>query len=158
MITLPELNNKYTGLFEFEEINAGQRIQIKILSAYLIDATSGDPIYVTYEIERDHRSVPMDDFSRWLELADKNEKPFQRISYCGGLGIYQVVHNGEFFAYDDLPEETQDKIRSALELCDDKIISAIPELEEILLQEGQRTFTYKGRRQKVHPQLPNQDI
>lgn len=134
---LQKLVEKYRDSFEFRD--NGESLNI-ITKKPVCDnhPAIGAPAYLDYSIDKkDHRSVGLDDRSRYIWLRDNEGRRFQSASYCGGIGIWQVYEGepgvrGVPIAFSGLTDEEQKLVEGWVEDMDEYIFNEMPDLKEML--------------------------
>lgn len=129
---LKEIKDKYAEMFRIKKSKGW--INIKSVNPIRENhpAIQGH-VYLDYTIEqKDHRDATLEDRSRNVWLRDSNGKGIQSVSYCGGLGVWQVSQRGVPVAGGDLTDEEMDMIKGWLKRTDKYVFGNMPELKELL--------------------------
>jgi hypothetical protein len=124
------LNQKYAGKVELSLTESSKMIHVKLLEP--MDHPTGQ-VYLNYTIDlEDHREVGFNDRTRNLWLRNEDGRGIQSVSYCGGMGVWQVSQGGEPMAFGDLPESSQKMVEEWLEAMDKRVFDAVPELKPLI--------------------------
>ena len=89
--------------------------------------------YLDYniEIEDPRPGVTLEDRSRNVWLRTAEGLGVQSVSYCGGMGIWQVSQGREPIAFNDLTPDDQEMVRDWLSGIDEKVFKEIPKLKKL---------------------------
>lgn len=92
--------------------------------------------FLDYNVEiLDSRfSDTLEDRSRNVWLRDEQGRGFRSVSYCAGMGIWQVSQDGNPMAFNDLNPPSQDMVERWLKIIDDYVTKSIPEIEPLIKQ------------------------
>ncbi len=129
---IAELQKQHADTFEITAEKGWLRIKSKT-PTYTDHPAINGPAYLDYNINYDdHRQPEYSDMSRNVWLRTKAGKGFMHVSYCGGLGIWQVSELGEPVAASDISSESKRLVEDWLKSMDDYVLKHIPGLEEAL--------------------------
>lgn len=132
---LKELQEKYVDLFKITDSKGWINIK-SVDPVYDNHPTIDGPAYLDYTIEKkDHRKVTLEDRSRNVWLRDGSRRGIQSVSYCGGLGIWQVSQGGVPIAGGDLGDREVKIVENWLKCMDEYIFERMPELKKFLEQQ-----------------------
>jgi hypothetical protein len=79
-------------------------------------------------------SDTLEDRTRNVWLRDEQGRGFRSVSYCSGIGIWQVSQDGNPMAFNDLNSQSQETAAQWLKKIDDYVSESIPEVEQLIKQ------------------------
>lgn len=138
--TIDALKEKYKGNFEITNGENGW-VRIKGLVALGKEyPTVERPAFIDYNVEvSDPRfGDTLDDRSRNVWIRNSQGSGLQSVSYCSGMGIWQVSEGIEPMPFGDLNPGSREMVKRWLGMMDSYISSSIPELEKLIKDRNKR--------------------